>query len=184
MTARSRLVRREREVARQEPFREQLELAHQEVAVVGRQLRCGRGFARLHEHERVHGVRVERLGIGAVAERLEVMLAAEVAHQDESLLGVHRDHRRHVHAGRREDARDAQPRIEALALGRRVHRDLRGAAAMHAEVAPEARVGGRGRDALDGRAREARDPSFQFVQPRIGVVVRCHAEATAGVPAL
>ena len=99
------VVRREREVARQEPFREELELAHQEFAVVGRQLRRGSGIARLHAHERVDRVRVERLGIGAVAERLEVMLAAEVADQHESLLGVHRDHRRHVHAGRREDAR-------------------------------------------------------------------------------
>ena len=56
------LVRREREVARQEPFREQLEFAHQEVAVVGRQLRRGGARARLHEHERIHGIRVERLG--------------------------------------------------------------------------------------------------------------------------
>ncbi len=171
-------------MARQEPFREQFELAHQEVAVVGRQLRRRGGLARLQEHQRIHGVRVERLGIGAVAERLEVVLAAEVAHQHEALLRVHGDHRRDVHAGRGEHARDAQPGVEPLALGRRVHRDLRAAAAMHAEVAPEARVGGRGRNALDGRAREARDPSFQFVQPRIGVVVRCHAGATAGVPAL
>ena len=178
------LVRSEREVARQEPLREQLEFAHQQVAVVGRQLRRGGARARLHEHQRIHGVRIERLGVGAVAERLEVMLAAEVAHQDETLLGVHRDHRRHVHAGRGEDARDAQPCVEAFPLRRRVHRDLRRAAAMHAEIAPEARVGGRGRNAFDGRAGQARDPSFQSVQPRIGVVVRCHAEATAGVPAL
>ncbi len=168
----------------EEPFGEQLELAHQQVAIVGRQLRRGRGFAGLHQHERIHGIGVERFGIRAVAERLEVVLAAEVAHQHEALLRVDGDHRRHVHPGRGEDARDAQPGIEALALRRRVHRDLRAAAAMHAEVAPEARVGGGGRDALDGRAREARDPSFQFVQPRIGVVVRCHAGATAGVPAL
>ena len=171
-------------MTREEPLGEQLQLAHQEVAVVGRQLRRLRGVARLQAHERVHRVRVERLRVRALAERLEVMLAAEVAHQHETLLRVHGEHRRHVHAGRREDARDAQPRVEALALGRRVHRDLRRAAAMHAEVAPEARVGGRGRDALDRRARQARDPSFEFLQPRIGVVVRCHAEATAGVPAL
>ena len=69
------------------------------------------------------------------------------------------------HAGRGEDACDAQPWLEALALGRRVHRDLRTAAAVDAEVAPEARVGGRGRDAIDRRARQACDPSLESLQP-------------------
>jgi hypothetical protein len=178
------VVRCQRQVTRQEPFREQPELAHQELAVVGRQLRDGGGIARLQEDERIHGVGIQRPGIGPVAERFEVMLAAEVAHQHESLLGVHRDHLRHVHTGCGEDARDPQPRLEAFALGRRIHRDLRHAAAVHAEISPETRVGGCGHDALDGRAGQARDPSFQTVQPRIGVVVRSHAEATAGVPAL
>ena len=178
------VIRRERKMARQEPFRKELELAHQEFAVVGRQFRDGRRVAGLHAHQRIDRVRVERLRVGALAERLEVMMPAEVADQHESLLGIHGDHRRHVHAGRREDADDAQPRIEALALGRRVHRDLRAVAAMHAEIAPEARVGGCRQHALDRRARKARDPSFKFLQPRIGVVVSCHAEATAGVPAL
>ncbi len=111
-------------------------------------------------------------------------MPAEVTDQHESLLGIYGQHRRHVHAGRRKDAHDAQPPVETLALGRSVHRDLRRAAAVNAEIAPKARVGGRGRDAIDRRARQARDPSFEFLQPRIGDVVRCHAEATAGVPAL
>jgi len=174
-------VGREREVAREEPLREQLHLAHQDLAVVGRQRR---GIARLQAHERVDRVRIERLRACTLPERLEVMLPAEVAHQHEALLRVHGENLRHVHAGRGEDARDPEPRVEALAFGGRVHRDLSAAAAMHAEVTPEARVGGRGRDALDGRARQARDPSFEFQEPWVRVVVRCHAGATAGVPAL
>ena len=171
-------------MTRHEPFSEELELPHQQLAIVGRKLLRLGGIARLHAHERIDGIRVERLRIRTLSDGLQVVMTAEVADQDEPLLRVHREDRRHVHAGCREDARNAQPRIEAFPLGRRVHRDLRGTAAMNAEVATEARVGGCRRDAINRRPGQASDPSFEFLQPRIGVVVCRHAEATAGVPAL
>ena len=130
--------RRKRQVAREKPLGEELHLARQQLAVVGR--KRGR-IARLQAHERVDRVRVQRLRIRALGKRVQVMLATEVAHQHEALLRVHGEHRRHVHAGRAEDARDPEPRVEAFALGRRVHRDLRSAIAVHAEIATKARVG-------------------------------------------
>ena len=50
-------------------------------------------------------------------------------------------------------------------FGRRVHEDQRGIRQGDSEVAPEARVGGRGRDAIDRRARQACDPSLESLQP-------------------
>ena len=91
----------------------------------------------------------------------------------------------HVHARSGQDAGHLQPGIQPLALGRRVHRDLRGAAlAEHAEVAAEARVRRGGQDALHRRARQARDPAFEALQSQVGVRVRGHAQATAGGLAL
>ena len=52
-----------------------------------------------------------------MAERLEVVLPAEVTDQHETLLGIHGDHRRHVHAGRGEYARDPKPGVEASCSG-------------------------------------------------------------------
>ena len=42
---------------------------------------------------------IERRGISAGRQRLEVVLAAQVAEQHESLLDVRREHGRHAHAG-------------------------------------------------------------------------------------
>ena len=103
-----------------------------------------------------------------------------VAHQHEALVVPRR---RRSPAARAPPSRRGRRRergaVQALALGRRVHRDLRTAAAMHGEIAPEACVGGRGRDALDGRARKARDHLLP-VRRRTAADRRCRSLSCRG----
>ena len=128
---------RETQVPLEEPFRHQLHLGDQARFVVFGQA-AGVGVL-LHGQQRVHGVAVEAVDIGAV-ELGQQGAVAQVFHQHETTLRVGGLDVGHVQAGARQALGNLQPRPDVFLVRRRIHHDPRPPRRLRAPVAAETRV--------------------------------------------
>ena len=160
---------REREMPRQEPLRHQRHLAQELVPVVGRELPAQRPAAHLDGSEHGERILVERLGVIARLEPLEIQRPAEILEQQESARDVGLVHVRDVRPERREQPRHLQVRPHVLLGGRRIHHDVGAPVAERAEVAPEARIARCGLDARYLQAQLARQPIPYQRNSRVGL---------------
>ena len=143
-------VQRHAAVARDIPLGEEVELAAQQRAVVGRHLRLRVDL--LQPDQRVERAAVQGVGrLQALAggEVLRLQLGqqrarAQVGQQQEALRLVPGQHLGRVQPGRAQQAGDLHEGAAVLVAGRRVHDDQAAAGAVgriDAEIAAEARVG-------------------------------------------
>jgi hypothetical protein len=136
------------EVAADEPFREQVELAAQQGGVVGRQGACpGRQLpVDQHVEHRAH----QRVGQAEVGvQRVEIADAAEVGEQQEAVVKILVQYPWRGEPGLGQQAGDMDEGPAVFLVGRGVHQDARAAVRLaQAEIAAETGVR-RGRGDLD-----------------------------------
>ena len=89
-------ARRETEVLAEEPTRHQLQLVHQPLLVILRQVVAG--DLALHMQDRVHGLCVPGIDVTGI-QRRQQRLRAKVAHQHVAMLGIVGADGRRVQAG-------------------------------------------------------------------------------------
>jgi len=155
------------EVLLAEPLRHQAELAGKRLTIIRGELGGGLLSAHLNVREHLECIAVQVLGIIPGIEPGEVMSAAEVLQQQQAFGHVALVHVRNVHADRFQQIRDLQIRPHILFPRRRVHHNVGLPIVECAEVAPEARIGGGGLDALGMEPEIARQPIVNQRESRV-----------------
>src|SRR6185369_4373398 len=148
------------------PVRKQVQLALEQRAVVFGQDPRPTGL--LDPDEAVGGGGIERTGVRATAQSIEVSRVAKVFQQQESRGQVLRVDRRHVRPGGGEQRGDLQKRAAILLVRRCVHDDEAAAVGeFGAEVAPEARVRRGGRERAGQRGELRAEPALELDESEI-----------------
>ena len=163
------------QVAADIPVGEELELAPQQRRIVRRQLVGSAG--ELPFHDRVGRVGKEAICDGPVrgAQRFEVRGGPEIGEQQETPREVLLEHARCIETRVGEQTCDVNERPAVLFLRRSVHGDERGHAVArerHAEIAAEARIGGRGREREVPVGKALGEPALELGESVHGETIR------------
>src|SRR5579863_499312 len=151
----------------EEPLRHLGQLAGKRRAVVGRELRRRRRATQLDLGKRLQRITVQLLRVAPGPQARQIVRAAQILEQHESLGRVRLVHMRDVDSKRLEKRGHAQIRPHVLRGRRRVHRDEGALVAHHAKVPPEAGITRCGLDPLGAQTQIARQPTLQERESRI-----------------
>ena len=149
-------------VAAHEPHREELQLAHQQLAVVLGQHAGAAG--ELDGDQRAEGFGVQIVGV-VLGERLQVGGAAQVGQEQETFFEILLVDVRHMHAGGPEKLGHLDVGPAIFVGGRGVHDDQRHGivSECNPEVAPEAGVGAGRSDFKGAAGKFGGDPGLELL---------------------